>query len=93
MRIHNPEDNEGKQKTKCFCLSFPRLLFKSFSYRFSAVLKWRKAHKDFLALKGPKSGTLRAINRLVNDFTAFPINGNSIADVEGVGPKFKFSLL
>ena len=57
------------------------------------MLKWRKAHKDFLALKGPKSGTLRAINRLVNDFTAFPINGNSIADVEGVGPKFKFSLL
>ena len=87
MRIHNPEDNEGKQKSKCFSLSFPRLLSKSFSHRFSAVLKWRKAHKDFLALKGPKSDSLGATNRLVNDFTAFPINGNSIADVQGGGPK------
>ena len=82
-----PEDIEGKQKSKCFSLFFTLLLFKSFSYQFSAVLKWRKAHKDFLALKGPKSDSLRATNRLVNDFTAFRINGNSIADVQGGGPK------
>ena len=62
-------------------------LSKVFSHWFSAVSKWRKAHKDFLALKGSKSDSLRASNRLVNDFTAFPINGNAIADVQGGGPK------
>ena len=49
--------------------------------------KWRKAHKDFPILKGPKSDSLRAKNRLVNDYTAFPINDNAIADVQGEGPK------
>ena len=82
-----PEDIEGKQKSKCFSLFFTLLLFKSFSHRFSAVLKWRKAHKDFPILKGPKSDNLRAKNRLVNDYTAFPINDNAIADVQGEGPK------
>ena len=85
MRIYNAEDNEGKQK--CFSLSFPRLLFKKFSLLLSVVPKWRKAHKDFPILKGPKSDSLRAKNRLVNDYTAFPINDNAIADVQGEGPK------
>ena len=85
MRIYNAEDNEGKQK--CFSLSFPRLLFKKFALLFSVVPKWRKAHKDFPILKGPKSDNLRAKNRLVNDYTAFPINDNAIADVQGEGPK------
>ena len=85
MRIYNAEDNEGKQK--CFSLSFPRLLFKKILLLFSVVPKWRKAHKDFPILKGPKSDNLRAKNRLVNDYTVFPINDNAIADVQGEGPK------